>query len=131
MPLTDINAGFKANICFVEIATDGTKTGVFDGNGELTPNGTINNVEIVDFYWLADGTFVIGFNDVKLENIDSLLVYHPDIPDGNRADWDSTNLYYTFTDTDLEITIANGCFYIEFDPIILAEWNFVLQTGAR
>jgi len=122
------------NICITTIGNDGviTKYGYLDSSyGVITPNATLQQVDIFETTWQADGTFIISFGDgtEHLTNIDEILVVHPTVPDGNIAVWDSDENYYTFTDNTLADYIIDGsytemCFYVELIPNTVVWYTF-------
>ena len=130
------------NICVTTIGNDGviTKYGFLDSSyGVITPNATLEGIDIFEVTWQADGTFIISFGDgtEQLTNVNSILINHHTVPDGNIAIWDSVNTCYTFTDNDLADYIIDGsytemCFYVELIPDTLIYYTFTeLLTGTR
>jgi len=130
----------KANICIPTIGTDGTKHGFLkDSFGTITPNATLEGVDIYEATWQADGTFIISFGDgaTQIPNVTRILVVHHTVPDGNMAIWNSSTSQYEFIDSTLANYIIDEglteiCFYVELIPDELVRLSMGnIQIGTK
>lgn len=138
--LSGLGTSEKANICFPIVGTNGTKHGYVKNQfGEITPNATLQGIDIYEATWQSDGTVIISFGDSgnsEPDNIKEILVTHHMIPKQDIALWDATNIEYTYNNIDLtDYLIANpddNCMWIEFVPKILISYSFsTVFTGVK
>ena len=125
---------YKSNICIIIIGTSGDWRGHISGSGSvISPGSTFAGISVFEYKWnIVTGEFVISFGDTgddELANTtNSILIYHPKVPDGNSAIFDISNTDYRFTDLVLAeyigSDISRTCFFAEFQPIELVRINY-------
>ena len=135
-------SGTGSDICIITMGTSGDWRGHIAGSGSvISPSATYAGLDIYEYKWnIVTGQFIISFGvagDDELANIVQIIVKHPRRPDSNSAVWNSTDTQYDFVDLDLaqwiDDDIARSCFIINFQPIILIQYDFsniLVGTGS-